>query len=825
MCTVSGNVVTLVGIGTCDVTVDQAGDDTHAAASASASFEVTKITQDVTIPGLTPTALDEETVVLPSETPGGLPLTYTAGPSDVCTVSGNVVTLVGVGTCEVVANQAGDDTHLPATATQEFEVTAIAQSLTITGLTSTALDAGPVELAATTPGGLPLTYTAGPSDVCSVSGTTITLIGVGVCNVTADQVGDATHAPATASASFAVTLIQQTITIPGLASTPLSTGTLALPAITPGGMPLTYTAGPSNVCTVSGTTITLVAPGSCSVSAHQAGDATHAWASATASFAVTRNVQTITIPGLGDVPIDATPVTLPGTTPGGLPLTYTAGPPNVCTVSGNVLTLIGEGTCTVTAHQAGDATHAPSSTTSTFVVLPAMLTLQLDLTAGQDVGGAPVVVEGENLKPNSLVRIELRSNLVLLGTVMTDANGSFRTTVYLPNVVEAGNHQVVVIGVGSDDHQVTLTEEFFVDWAGSFGEIQVQGGYEPVTAIRILDSRKAGGMLTGGSERTLTLPSGLVPSDVTGLVLNLTVTEPSGGGYFTIYPCGTTRPVAAAINFLTGETKANLVDTLYRAGDELCLYSSVDAHAVVDLQGYHGETGEGRLVPRTAVRVIDTRSSDLLAGGHVLAVPVIGAGKAPAGTTTVAINVAVTEPQGHGYLTIYPCGTDRPLASNLNFAPGQTISNEVMVEPGAGGEVCIYSSATAHVVVDLNATYHSGNGHRFTALVPGRLGDTRLSTKAIGDQAMQWTIVGASGAPAGTTAVSLNVAVTEPDADGFLTVYPCGVSRPLASNVNFVAGQTVSNHVTVTVGSNGKVCVYSSATTHVVIDVEGTYRP
>ena len=105
-------------------------------------------------------------------------------------------------------------------------------------------------------------YTAGPADVCTVSGTTITLVGPGACEVTADQAGDDTHAPATVSASFAVTLITQSITVPTIAPTPLSDGTVDLPATTdPGGLPLTYTAGPSTVCTVTGTTLTLVGPG------------------------------------------------------------------------------------------------------------------------------------------------------------------------------------------------------------------------------------------------------------------------------------------------------------------------------------------------------------------------------------------------------------------------------------------------------------------------------------------------------------------------------------------------------------------------------------
>lgn len=74
----------------------------------------------------------------------------------------------------------------------------------------------------------------------------------------------------------------------------------------------------------------------------------------------------------------------------------------------------------------------------------------------------------------------------------------------------------------------------------------------------------------------------------------------------------------------------------------------------------------------------------------------------------------------------------------------------------------------------------------------------------------------------GVGAVSLNVTVTEPVGAGFVTVYGCGV-RPWASNVNSVAGQTVPNAVLTPVGGDGSFCVYTSMSTHVVLDLNGWF--
>ena len=101
-------------------------------------------------------------------------------------------------------------------------------------------------------------------------------------------------------------------------------------------------------------------------------------------------------------------------------------------------------------------------------------------------------------------------------------------------------------------------------------------------------------------------------------------------------------------------------------------------------------------------------------------------------------------------------------------------------------------------------------GSRFTPITPVRLLDTRSGlgapTGMVGPEGpIELQVGGVGGVPsAGVTAVVLNVTVTDPTVPGFVTVYPTGQPRPLASNLNFVAGQIVPNQVTVEVGSGGR---------------------
>ena len=188
----------------------------------------------------------------------------------------------------------------------------------------------------------------------------------------------------------------------------------------------------------------------------------------------------------------------------------------------------------------------------------------------------------------------------------------------------------------------------------------------------------------------------------------------------------------------------------------------------------------------------------------------------------VALNVTVTETQAPGFVTVYPCGVQPPDASNLNYAAGQSIPNAVIAKIGSGGDICLYTSAATHLVVDVNGWFAAGSG--FGPLSPDRLLDTRLSTGLRGPGSVTEVMVaGRGGVPFTASAVALNVTVTEPQAPGFVTVYPCGVQPPDASNLNFAAGQTIPNAVLAKLDGFGRVCLFNSAPTQLIVDVNGWF--
>jgi hypothetical protein len=257
------------------------------------------------------------------------------------------------------------------------------------------------------------------------------------------------------------------------------------------------------------------------------------------------------------------------------------------------------------------------------------------------------------------------------------------------------------------------------------------------------------------------------------------------------------------------------------------VFTDAETHLLADVSGWSAvDEGYSALTPAPS---FDTRDGTggvdaaKVGDGEVLEVPVTGRLGVPAtGVEAVSLNVTVTGPEGPGWVTVFPCDTV-PLASNLNFAAGEDVANAVIAPVSADGTVCLYTTTRTHLLADVSGWFATDAD--YTGFQPERVFDTRVGGggKLQGGQTLEAQLGGEFGIPAdGVAAVVLNVTVTEPDGPGFITVFPCG-DLPLASNLNFVAGQTVPNAVLAPVSPTGTVCFYASETTHILADVSGWF--
>ncbi len=288
--------MTLVAVGTCTIQSTQAGNTNYAAATPSNRSSRQRQKARPLPSGRFSNwwTLGTAPFTLSATVSSGLAVSFASTTPAVCTVSGATVTLVAVGTCTIRATQAGNANYAAATpVNRSFQVTPESQTITFGALSNQTLGTAPFTVSATASSGLAVSFASTTSTVCTVSGATVTLVAVGTCTIQATQAGNANYAAATpVNQSFQVTPESQTITFKKRLSRTRPWG--------PRRSANSATVGEIGPCRelrfdyldrlemVSGATMTLVAAGTCTIQATQAGNANYAAATpVNQSFQVT----------------------------------------------------------------------------------------------------------------------------------------------------------------------------------------------------------------------------------------------------------------------------------------------------------------------------------------------------------------------------------------------------------------------------------------------------------------------------------------------------------------------------------------------------------
>ena len=195
----------------------------------------------------------------------------------------------------------------------------------------------------------------------------------------------------------------------------------------------------------------------------------------------------------------------------------------------------------------------------------------------------------------------------------------------------------------------------------------------------------------------------VIDGDATPSPVALTVTavDAAGTGWMRAAPCDSAS-TTSTVNMSGPSPIPNVAVVMPGADGTICITPSVDSHIVVDrFVSFSSSHSLDGLTPK---RILDTRdgAGERLAAAGSLVLDAADL-EVAAGTTGVMVNLTATKALAPGFLTAYPCAGGRPATSNLNFVPGATVANFVLVEPDVDGDVCVFSSAPVHVVVDVNS--------------------------------------------------------------------------------------------------------------------------
>ncbi len=393
----------------------------------------------------------------------------------------------------------------------------------------------------------------------------------------------------------------------------------------------------------------------------------------------------------------------------------------------------------------------------------------------------------------------------------------------------------------------TVTWSFNVDQAAATGvmpmpkvsPISRATAFTAMSSFRLADSRtrlRITKVLAGVTKRLQIAGQAGIPTDATALSANFTAVNQPARGSLTVYNCSATRPTATTLNYYARESTSNAGLFPLASNGTLCVYSPQTIDLVIDVTGYFRPSSrlryEGMELKPLVNTALKLHSPGRMTARQTLAVnlPAAGVG-VPAGASAVALNITAIRPDQNGYVIAYACGARRPKVPNLNITVGTTKQNFAIVPLAASGNLCLFALSAMNLKVDVLGYFGPTRPHTMVPSSPTRVVDTRDATRLMMNVGTQGhalpafatktiALAGQRGIPAGASVLSVNVTAATPVGTGAITLWDCS-TQPPSQSLNFRAGHTVTTSIQVQLSSNGSLCMRSTATTHVIIDVTG----
>lgn len=300
-----------------------------------------------------------------------------------------------------------------------------------------------------------------------------------------------------------------------------------------------------------------------------------------------------------------------------------------------------------------------------------------------------------------------------LTAVAPKANGHLTAFPYKPNATRPGvsslnytagsvvaNGVIIGVGEGKKICVYTLAESHVV--IDVMGYFPTTTAFTPVTPFRRVDTRD-GSILNAGTKRCWAVAGrNGIPSTAAAVAINLTAVAPDADGHLTAFPYDVNNgsvPSTSSLNYRTGQVVAN--GAIVTVGDDgsICVYTLARTNIVIDVTGYFGQDASYTAIAPT--RAYDTRSGSVPMSGSTRCIQVAGKFGIPKSASAVAVNLTAVAPIGPGYLRARPAGQTGIGISSLNYGAGEVRANNAVVQPGAYGRVCIYTTTNSDYVLDV----------------------------------------------------------------------------------------------------------------------------
>jgi DNA-binding beta-propeller fold protein YncE len=423
-------------------------------------------------------------------------------------------------------------------------------------------------------------------------------------------------------------------------------------------------------------------------------------------------------------------------------------------------------------------------------------------------------------------------------------------------VIDGATLAFTNIGVGNDPYGLALNSATNRVYVPNYndGTVSVIDGTPALQFVplsqpcRAVDTRPqygGGGPIPGGTHQDFAISGagscGILPS-AAAYSMNVSVVPNGYLGYLTVWPTGQPQPLVSTLNSLDGRIKANAAIVPAGAGGEISVYATDATNVVLDVNGYFAPVSGSTLAfyPLPPCRVADTRKdnfppglgSPYLTGGHERAFPILNATACniPASAAAYSLNFAVVPHGPLGYMTVWPTGQTRPVVSTLNDIPGTIIANAAIVVAGTGGELSVYPTSDTDVVIDIDGYFAAAGtgGLSLYGVPPCRVIDTRKIGSGLPFSGTLSPPVDVLHSACGTSSLAqayvFNASVVPTGELGYLTLWPDGTTQPLVSTLNALDG-SISSNMAIVPSTNGKVDVFASGITQLILDISSYFAP
>jgi len=352
--------------------------------------------------------------------------------------------------------------------------------------------------------------------------------------------------------------------------------------------------------------------------------------------------------------------------------------------------------------------------------------------------------------------------------------------------------------------------------------------------------------LAGGRTRLVDLG---LPDGATAAMVNVTLVDPAGPAYATLWRPRTRRPATSNLNAPAGTVAANSAIVPVGPDGRVLVHVHDTTHLVIDVVGHFraapAAVTAGRLVTVEAARLLDTRQPRTATNAFersalrrqpavdLVEVPVGGRFGVPAGRAgaVVVIATAVNGRAGaRGYASLFAGGTPIPSTSNVNLTgPGDRRANLALVPLGADGSISVKLHEVDDIVLDVvgwisNGSAASSTAGRFHLTAPTREADTRsgIGFGRLGPG--QTRTLDPRSAPARAHAIAQNLTSAPSSAPGYLTAFAPSRRRPFVSNLNATAAGQVRAAMAITATGDRRVSYFSQNGTQLVVDAYGWFE-